>query len=126
MASKIIEIDFEGNPVPIAVGYYALKRFKQERGYEFEESKEGNELDDLEVLFWYSVEAGFKHKKRQNPEYPDNPYSRDDDLELMLDSCLIEFSKSIPSFFQIPEATPKTSGPQKPKKTTSEKATSKK
>ena len=117
MASKVIELEYNGKAIPISIGYYALKRFKQERNYDFEEAPEENALDDLEVLFWFAMEAGFKHKQREASDYPDNPYNREDDLDLLLDSLLPEFTAAIPSFFRLPETPTPTgivSGQKKP------------
>ena len=87
-------IDYEGQQIPYSVGYYALKRFKGETGKDFEETDD-NDLEALEIIAWYSIEAGCKIEKIENP------LTRED-IELFLNSCMVEFSQSIPDSFLIP------------------------
>lgn len=88
----IAELTYKGKVLPVSVGYYALKRFKQDTGKEFTAIQD-DDLEDLEVLFWHSLEAGYKHQGK------DNPHKRED-IELIFDEVMMEFIERIPDFFQ--------------------------
>lgn len=86
-----IKLKFKDQEIPVSVGYYALKRYKQETGIEFSSIEDDN-IEDLEVLFWHSLEAGYKQ------EGTPNPYKRDD-AEMILDAVMMQFIERIPDFF---------------------------
>jgi hypothetical protein len=83
-------ITYKGNKYPLRVSYYAIKRFELESG------KKLSQLDDnfanLEILLWYSLEAGAKatntvlHLNRE-------------DCEFILDESMTEFSNAIQDSF---------------------------
>lgn len=84
-------IKYKEQEIPYSIGYYALKRYKQETKKEFK----GIDLDDiegLEILVWYSIEAGYKHNGEENP-------IKREDLDLILDACLMDIVASIADFF---------------------------
>ena len=106
-------IDYNGKRVPYSIGYYALKRFKGETGRNFEDTAD-DDLESLEIISWYAIEAGAKIEKI------DNPLERED-IELFLNDCMMEFVESIPDFFLLP-STPKnrpTGGTQTKRRTAS-------
>jgi hypothetical protein len=92
-----IELNYNDQKIPVSVGYYALVKFKVETGYEYTDQAE-DKLEDLEVLFWYAIEAGYKKEKRENP------FKREDAI-MILDEVMIEFTEKIPLFFQTPQET---------------------
>lgn len=108
-------VEYDGHNIPYSIGYYALKRFKGETGNNFEDTK-SDDLESLEIIAWYAIEAGCKIDKVKNP-------LKRDDMELFLNSCMVEFTQAIPDFFQIPPTKsqrPTGGGP----KTTARKASS--
>jgi hypothetical protein len=87
----VIKFKYKETEIPVSVGYYALKRYKMDTGKEFTEL-ESDDLETLEVLFWYALEAGYKQEGKENP------FKRED-AELILDAVLMEFVARIPDFF---------------------------
>lgn len=88
----VVYLKHKGNEIPVSVGYYALKRFKLETGRSFTEI-EDDDLEDLGILFWHSLEAGYKHTERENP------FNRED-LDLIFDEVMMEFNSRLADFFQ--------------------------
>ena len=87
-------LDYNGVEVPYSIGYYALKRFKGETGTDFEKTPD-DDLEALEIIAFYAIEAGCKITKIENP-------LKRDDMEFFLNECMNEFNESIPDFFQTP------------------------
>lgn len=111
----VINFTYDKQEIPVSVGYYALKRFKGETGKNFENT-EDDDLDALEVILWYSIEAGYKKEKKENP------FKRED-VELILDAIMFEFVARIPDFF--PQTSPPTPTPTRAeKRKTGQKKTS--
>ena len=90
----IKHVTYNGVEVPYSIGYYALKRFKGETGKDFEKTPD-DDLEALEIIAWYAIEAGCKMEKIENP------VDRND-IEMFLNECMNEFNESIPDFFQTP------------------------
>lgn len=86
----IVKLNYNGTEIPLSVGYYALKRYKMDTGREFTDIDD--DIETLEVLFWYALEAGYKHEQK------DNPFKRED-AEIILDSVMMDFVARIPDFF---------------------------
>lgn len=86
-----IKLNYKDQEIPVSVGYYALKRYKQETGKEFT-TIEGEDITDLEILFWHSIEAGYKQEEQSNP------FKRED-AEMILDAVMMQFIERIPDFF---------------------------
>lgn len=117
-------LDYEGADIPYSIGYYALKRFKGETGVDFEKTPE-DDLESIEIITWYAVEAGCKIKKIPNP------IDRDD-IEIFVNETMTQLTESINDFFQIPpkkkqttkasgERVKKPAGSSQSKKSTPEK-----
>lgn len=87
----VIKFKYKETEIPVSVGYYALKRYKMDTGKEFTEL-ESDDLETLEILFWYALEAGYKQ------EGENNPFKREE-AELILDAVLMDFVARIPDFF---------------------------
>lgn len=112
-------LDYNDQEIPYSIGYYALKRFKGETGKDFEKTSD-DDLEALEIIVWYSVEAGCKITKVENP------IDRDE-IELFVNEVMNEFKDSIPDFFQTPpKRKPRTTGGSKPKAKKASSSTSKK
>lgn len=93
----VIKLKYKETEIPLSVGYYALKRYKMDTGREFTDVDD--DIETLEVLFWYALEAGYKHEQKENP------FKRED-AEIILDSVMMEFVARIPDFFpQSPTET---------------------
>lgn len=93
-------LEYEGVEIPYSIGYYALKRFKGETGVDFEKTPE-DDLESIEIITWYAVEAGCKIKKIPNP------LDRED-IELFVNETMNEFTESIADFFQTPPKKKRT------------------
>jgi len=101
----IKHVTYNGVEVPYSIGYYALKRFKGETGKDFEKTPD-DDLEALEIIAWYAIEAGCKMEKIENP------VDRND-IEMFLNECMNEFNESIPDFFQTPPKKKATRTPAK-------------
>lgn len=88
----VILLNYQKTQIPVSVGYYALKRFKLETGRSFTDIQD-DDLEDLGVLFWYALEAGYKHEGKENP------FKRED-LDLIFDTVMMEFNSRLADFFQ--------------------------
>lgn len=110
-------LEYNGVEIPYSIGYYALKRFKGETGKDFEKTPE-DDLEAIEVIMWYAVEAGCKIDKVENP-------LNRDDVELFVNECMTEFNESVPDFFQTPpKKNPRTTGASTTKPKPKRKASS--
>lgn len=108
----VLYLDYKQNDkmvkIPVSVGFYALKRFEMEKKMKFSDI-DADDMQSIEPLFWYSMEAGYKKEKK------DNPFERHD-CELMIDDLLYKFIEIIPLFFpgeQIEETRPNKKGGKK-------------
>lgn len=113
---------YNGIEVPYSIGYYALKRFKGETGQDYEKTPD-DDLEALEIIAWYAIEAGCKMEKIENPV-------NRDEIEMFLNECMNEFNESIPDFFQTPpKKKPTTTATKRPtgggKSTTQKRPSSK-
>jgi hypothetical protein len=87
------QITYKGEKYPLRVSYYAIKRFELETGKKL--TQLDDDLANLEVLLWYSLEAGAKatnavlHLTRE-------------DCEFILDESMNEFSNAIQDSFAPP------------------------
>ena len=92
----VIFLNYKEEQIPVSVGYYALKRFKLETGRSFVDIDD-DDLEDLGILFWHSLEAGYKHENRENPHSREN-------LDLIFDEVMIDFNSRLGDFF-LPSPT---------------------
>ncbi len=106
-------ITYKGVKYPYRIGYRALKKVKIELGREFEYTPDQLDYDALEALLYYAMEGeclkeGIDFKLKR------------DEMEFVLDDCLIDLISSIQAFSQAAEkaATQKTAGrlPKRPEK----------
>ena len=89
-------LEYGENRVPFFIGYYALRRFKQETGIDFDSVTD--QFEKLEVLFYHGVIAGYKHQKT-----PEEQWLTRDEIEVVLDANMIEFTDLLADFFQAPK-----------------------
>lgn len=85
-------LNFQGKKLPVRISYYALTRFMQETGGTMEsiagdpKKNIGPDLMKLEVLLWYSLEAG--------AEIENKPLEIDrSKVPFIMDQNTAEFSK---------------------------------
>ena len=93
-------ITYQGERLPVKLGYYALKMLQQEHGVNLNETTEGP-LELYEPMIYYALKQGFKAEKKEFT------FEMDDMVDI-LDDCLFEFIALIPKFF--PEEMAKLMG----------------
>ena len=85
-------LNFQGKKLPVRISYYALTRFMQETGGTMEsiagdpKKNIGPDLIKLEVLLWYSLEAGAEIEGKELQVTRDK-------TPFILDQNTAEFSK---------------------------------
>ncbi len=93
-------LKYDGEDLPIRVGYRAMKKVKEENpDKDIEYDKEGNPIgtaEDNELLLYHSLTSGAYAVNKSL----DIPYSKED-MEYILDECLIPFLKMVGEFTEI-------------------------
>jgi hypothetical protein len=85
-------ITYKGKKYPVRIGYYALKKVKEEFSKGLADIEEGD-IEVYEPLLFYGLKQGAK------VEGEDFDFKLED-MEQVLDECFFEFIKIIPLFFQ--------------------------
>jgi len=77
---------------PVRISYYALKMFKKETDKELENIISNNDIELLEPLLFYALEAGAKACDKENKV-------KREDVQWMLDEIWQDFITVIAKFF---------------------------
>lgn len=83
-------IHYNEEELPVKIGYYAIRRLREEYGAGMEDTK--NDLSLYEPLLFYALEKGHKMDGKKLK------YKKSD-MEDILEECLFEFLMLIPQFF---------------------------
>jgi hypothetical protein len=115
-------ITYKGVKYPYRVGYRALKKVSIDLGREFEYDPNSLDHEALEALLYYAMEGEYikaqldEGVKREDIVFPVSK----EQMEFVLDDCLIDLISSIQAFSQAAEqaASQKTAGrlPMRPEK----------
>lgn len=84
-------INYKGEKLPFRVGYYVIKKLK-ENGKSLEDIEKG-EFEVYEDLLYYALIQGHKIQEKEFN-------LKREDMEDVLDICFTEFIPQIPDFFQ--------------------------
>ena len=82
-------ITYNGEKLPIKLGYYALKMIQSEQGVDLTDN---NELALYEPLLFYALKQGHKVENKKFT------FKKTDMVDI-LDDCFFEFVEMIPKFF---------------------------
>ena len=103
----IQSITYKGKKYPYRIGYRALKKVKFELGREFEYTPDSLDYEALEALLFYAIEG---ECIKEGIELD----IKREDMEFVLDDCLIDLISSIRAFSQAAEkAAAETARPPK-------------
>lgn len=89
-------INYKGEKYPVRISYYAIKKLKDEGkniqlGVD-DQSLASMDAEILEILLYHSLIAGAKAENKEM-ELPR------EEMEWVLDECMLEFIKLLPLFF---------------------------
>lgn len=85
-------ITYQGEKLPIKLGYYVLKMLQEEHSANMEAL--GTDLTLYEPLLFYSLKQGHKVEKKEFK------YQMEDMVDI-LDDCFFDFVELIPKFFPV-------------------------
>lgn len=91
-------LEYKGKTYPYRIGYRALKKVKQDLGREFNYDPGRDEMDyeALEALLYFAMEGeAMKEGKKLEIDR--------EDMEFVLDECLIDLISSIEAFSHAAE-----------------------
>jgi hypothetical protein len=84
-------VTFNKQEHPVRVSYYALSMLKEKFGKDLASIKE-DEFEAYEILFFYSLESGYKITGKEFT-------FKQEVMKFALDQCFFEFIELIPTFF---------------------------
>lgn len=86
--TKIYQLEYKGQNIPIRIGYWAMKQLKIETGKDFAEIS-SNDFDLFETFLWYCLVRGYKELEQPIP------FKREQ-MEDIMDEVYFSFMQLIP------------------------------
>ena len=87
-------LDYQGEKIPVKLGYYTLKRLQEEHGISMESAQDNFAV--YEPMLFYALTQGYRVEKKEMP------FTMEDMADI-LDDCMFDFIALIPKFFPMDE-----------------------